>query len=61
MIDLVVRMLFRCSHKHLTRPITLVDGSGGQRRGTYVGCLDCGAELPYNWDTMRVARPIRQR
>jgi hypothetical protein len=22
--------------------------------GTYVVCLDCGKELPYDWDSMKV-------
>lgn len=28
--------------------------SGGIRTGTYVVCLECGKELPYDWKEMRV-------
>ena len=55
--------LFGCSHKKLSFPITV---RGARRRntqaaaitGTYVVCLDCGHEFPYDWNEMRVvSRP----
>ena len=52
--------LFSCNHKHLSFPITL---RAAKRRtpaasvtGTYVVCLDCGHEFPYDWEAMRVVR-----
>jgi hypothetical protein len=27
------------------------------RSGTYVVCLDCGKEFPYDWQQMRVVSP----
>jgi len=51
-------VLFGCSHKNFSFPITK---RPGQRRtpaaaltGTYVACLDCGKEFPYNWQEMKV-------
>jgi len=50
--------VFGCSHKHCSFPITL---RGKQRRseaakvtGTYVVCLDCGKEFPYDWKEMKL-------
>jgi hypothetical protein len=51
--------LFGCSHKKLSFPITV---RGVRRRntqaasvtGTYVVCLDCGHEFPYDWNQMKV-------
>jgi hypothetical protein len=53
--------LFGCSHKKLSFPITV---RGARRRsteaaaatGTYVVCLDCGHEFPYDWSQMKVVR-----
>lgn len=49
---------FGCWHNHYSFPITT---RGNARRnqaasltGTYVVCLDCGKELPYDWKEMRV-------
>ena len=60
MIDSLIKALFSCSHRKLAFPITLrhnprVPGSRYGRR-TYMICLDCGKELPYNWDEMRMER-----
>ncbi len=52
--------LFGCSHKHCSFPIT-VRGKLRQRAaasvtGTYVVCLDCGQEFPYDWNSMKMVR-----
>ena len=54
-------MVFGCSHKRCSFPITI---RGKQRRspaasvtGTYVVCLDCGQEFPYDWNEMRLIEP----
>lgn len=51
-------VLFGCSHKRYSFPIT---ARSGQRRseaasvtGTYVVCLDCGKEFAYDWSQMKV-------
>jgi hypothetical protein len=53
-------VLFGCPHNNLSFPITV---RGARRRtqassvtGTYVVCLDCGHEMPYDWEEMRVIR-----
>ena len=58
LLDLLLDILFGCTHPKLTFPIT---SRPGQRRseaaavtGTYVTCLDCGKELPYDWNQMKV-------
>ena len=54
MIQTVLRVLFRCGHKRITRPITSLDPDAAG--GPYVVCLDCGAALAYDWEHMRVSR-----
>ena len=50
-------LLFGCWHKHLTLPTTPHKGINkplaASITGTYVVCLDCGREFPYDWKTMR--------
>lgn len=56
----VMDALFGCWHSRYSFPITVRASS---RRGvagptgTYVVCLDCGKELPYNWQEMKVVSP----
>ena len=56
-------LMFGCTHKHCGFPITV---QGKLRRteaasvtGTYVVCLDCGTEFPYDWKEMKIVRPQR--
>ena len=52
-------MVFCCWHKRCSFPITM---RGKLRRtnvaasvtGTYVVCLDCGREFPYDWAQMKM-------
>jgi len=50
--------LFGCWHSHYSFPITVRKGQrrsrAAQVTGTYVVCLDCGKEFPYDWQEMRV-------
>jgi len=53
----LVDLLFGCWHRKYSFPIT----TRGSRRssaaaatGTYVVCLDCGKEFPYDWHEMKV-------
>lgn len=54
----ILDFLFDCQHKHLSFPITmkpLQRHSNAERRtGTYVVCLDCGKEFPYDWKNMHM-------
>lgn len=54
MLQAILNVVFRCGHRHLTRPMT--PRGGGQ---AYVTCLDCGAQLHYDVEAMRVGAPIR--
>jgi hypothetical protein len=56
MIDAVLRILFRCPHRNMSRPMTPVRREGLVQSGTYVVCLDCGTQQPYDWEKMRVGR-----
>ena len=58
MFTTLVDALFGCWHKNYSFPITT---RRGQRRslaasvtGTYVVCLECGKEFPYDWQEMKV-------
>lgn len=62
MIVSLLDMLFGCWHKRYSFPIT---AKGEKRRspaasvtGTYVVCLDCGKEFPYDWKAMKVITEI---
>lgn len=58
-------VLFGCSHKRCSFPMTV---RGKLRRstaaasvtGTYVVCLDCGREFPYDWNEMRLVTSTPQ-
>jgi len=54
----LVDALFGCWHKNYSFPITKRRGQGRSAAasvtGTYVVCLDCGREFPYDWEEMKV-------
>jgi len=59
MIEKLYEVLFGCRHTRYSFPVTI--RKGARRRpqaaaltGTYVACLDCGKELPYDWREMKV-------
>lgn len=65
MISALFNALFGCWHTHYTFPITM---PANFRRtypaastGTYVVCLDCGKELPYDWNEMKFVRQPKNR
>lgn len=60
MIDSLMNLLFRCSHRRLTRPITPVNRVGVPQGGTYVVCLDCAKQFPYDFKEMRMGRAIER-
>src|SRR5436190_17801851 len=50
--------LFGCTHSRTTFPLTPLLHSRKMEvvpsePRTYVACLECGKELPYDWQTMR--------
>lgn len=50
----LMEFLFGCPHERTTFPLTRRVARSGERRQTYVACLDCGREFPYNWQEMRI-------
>jgi hypothetical protein len=60
MIDTVLNLLFKCPHRHLTRPFTPISKSGFARDETYVVCLDCAKQFAYDLKSMRIGRAIER-
>jgi hypothetical protein len=58
MIAKLFDAFFGCWHSHYSFPITIRPGSrrsqAASLTGTYVVCLDCGKEFPYDWKTMKL-------
>ena len=57
MLTNLMNLLFGCTHRHTTFPIS--PRAKALRRqadhfDTYVVCLDCGKEMAYSWEEMRV-------
>lgn len=54
----ILDYLFGCSHKNYSFPITAKPGKSRSEAasvtGTYVVCLECGKEFPYDWREMKV-------
>jgi hypothetical protein len=61
MIAKLLDVFFGCWHARYSFPITIRTGSrrtkAASLTGTYVVCLDCGRELPYDWKQMKVVSP----
>src|SRR5712691_6517115 len=51
-------MLFRCSHRRTTFPLTQARNTGTDSGETYVVCLDCGKQFLYDWEHMRIGKPV---
>jgi len=49
-LEFIFDLFFGCHHDHLTRPFTLQSHS-------YKICLDCGLEMPYSVESMRLLHP----
>ena len=48
MIDTLLNLLFRCSHRRLTRPVAPITKAGEPHSQSYVVCLDCGKQFEYD-------------
>ena len=60
-IELLSR-LFGCWHRHCSFPITLrVRPQSSFPTRTYIVCLDCGKQLPYDWNEMKLLKPSTER
>jgi DNA-directed RNA polymerase subunit RPC12/RpoP len=60
MIDTITNLLFRCSHRRLTRPVTPVSKAGAPHEGAYVVCLDCGKQFAYDTTLMKLGKVIHR-
>ena len=65
MIAKMIDAVFGCRHPRYSFPVT-IRGAGrrpqaGALTGTYVACLDCGREFPYDWQEMRVITSSSER
>ena len=60
----ILDYLFGCWHKRCSFPITTKPGQprteAASVTGTYVVCLDCGKEFPYDWREMKVVSMKRK-
>jgi hypothetical protein len=58
MIAKLFDAVFGCWHSRYSFPITTRRGASRSKAaaqtGTYVVCLDCGKELPYDWKQMKI-------
>jgi hypothetical protein len=62
----LLEVIFGCRHSRYSFPVT-IRGAGRRTQaasltGTYVACLECGKEFPYDWQEMEViTSPQRHR
>ena len=66
MIVKLYQALFGCRHSRYSFPVTVRPSArrpqAAALTGMYVACLDCGKELPYDWQEMKVVTsPERHR
>jgi hypothetical protein len=65
MVAKLFEVFFGCRHSHYTFPITVRPRSrrnvAASLTGTYVACLDCGKEFPYDWQDMKVVTSVAAR
>jgi hypothetical protein len=57
MLASLLDVLFGCGHRNYSFPRTVRHGARSPAAavtGTYVVCLDCGREFPYDWKAMKV-------
>ena len=58
MLARLIDAVFGCRHSRYSFPVTLRGKArrpqAGALTGTYVACLDCGREFPYDWQEMKV-------
>ncbi len=65
MFTKLLNAIFGCWHLHYSFPITPRHRSRRTQAalltGTYVVCLDCGTELSYDWNTMKIVSSTGER
>jgi hypothetical protein len=57
--------VFGCKHSHYSFPISVRPAyrrsAATKLTGTYVACLDCGKEFPYDWQEMKVIESVAEQ
>ncbi len=65
MFSKLLDVLFGCRHTSYSFPMSAravkQHPAAGSLTGTYVVCLECGKEFPYDWKTMKVMSPNAAR
>jgi hypothetical protein len=58
MVAKLIDLVFGCRHSRYSFPVTVRKGTrrpqAAALTGTYVACLSCGREFPYDWQEMKV-------
>jgi len=59
MFNVLLNMLFGCSHRKTSFPLTPRRKLGNTgRTETYVVCLQCGMEFEYDWRNMQIRKAV---
>ncbi|MGA6980258.1 MAG: hypothetical protein WCC95_16505 [Candidatus Sulfotelmatobacter sp.] len=56
--------MFGCRHARYSFPVTVrgtARPQAGTLTGTYVVCLECGSEFPYDWQEMKVIHSTAEK
>jgi hypothetical protein len=65
MVGKLIEGVFGCRHSRCSFPVTVRRGTRRNEAafltGTYVVCLDCGKESPYDWKEMKVISTRREK
>jgi hypothetical protein len=67
MLDKLANLLFRCRHRHLSRPMAparrpgAAAEAGKSESGGFVVCLDCGMRFSYDTRTLSMGKPIERQ
>lgn len=60
----LIDFFFGCHHSRYSFPVTIRGGArprAAALTGTYVACLDCGREFPYDWQEMKIISSKAER
>jgi hypothetical protein len=58
MLTTLLNALFGCSHKRTSFPFTPRSAKNVGQNETYVVCLSCGTEFHYDWQAMKIRKPV---
>jgi hypothetical protein len=64
MIAKLYEAIFGCKHSRFSFPVSVRRMTrrpqAAALTGTYVACLDCGKEFPYDWHEMKVVTSLEE-